>query len=92
MAERTAQWIIESFGETTVRVEIDGAELVEVDRALIPDDAREGDVLTVTERRAGDDVQLCVARDPQATTDALAESEAQLADAPVDRGSGDIAL
>ena len=72
------RWTIASLAESTATVEI-GDRTAKVSRALLPPAAREGDVLRVT-------------IDAGATREALAASEAQLAEAPRDGGSGDIAL
>jgi hypothetical protein len=44
-------WIIDSFEEDSARIEEDGARVIHVPRSILPEGAREGDVLIV-EREA----------------------------------------
>lgn len=85
------RWIIDRIEEQVAAIEEDGARVVHVPRALLPDGAREGDVLAVEREGAGDEVRLRIRRDPAATAAALARSRAQLRQAPKG-GKGDIVL
>ncbi len=40
-------WIIDSLEEDSAQIEEDGARVIHVPRSILPDGAREGDVLTV---------------------------------------------
>ena len=87
-----ARWVVDSLGESTASVEVDGDRVEKVPRWLLPADAKAGDVLAVKHTRDGDRASVVVARDPKATREALAESEAQMRDAPVDKKGGDVTL
>jgi hypothetical protein len=90
--EKSVQWVVEALGESTATVEVDGQEMAKVPRWLLPAGAREGDVLAVTHERGAERASLTVVRDPDATKAALAASERQMRDAPVDKKGGDITL
>ena len=87
-----ARWVVDSLGESTASVEVDGDRVEKVPRWLLPADAKEGEVLAVKHTRDGDRASLVVTRDPEATREALAESEKQMRDAPVDKKGGDVTL
>ena len=50
--EPTHRWAIDQVEEGTAAVEQDGDHVYEIPRYLVPPDARDGDVLTVTVTRA----------------------------------------
>jgi len=85
------RWVIDALGDTYASVEI-GDRVERVPRWLLPADVREGDVLAVEHARAGDRASIVVTRDEAATKAALAASERQLKNAPVDKKGGDITL
>jgi hypothetical protein len=87
-----ARWVVESLGDSTASVEVDGDAIEKVPRWLLPADAKAGDVLAVRHTRDGDHASLVVTRDPKATREALAASERQMRDAPVDKKGGDVTL
>jgi hypothetical protein len=73
--------IVESLGEAVASVEIDGAEVARIPRALLPIDVQVGDALTIT-----------VVRDEAGTREALRASAEQMAEAPLDDATGDVTL
>ena len=87
------RWTIDQIEEDTAAVEYD-EQLHTIPRALIPRDAREGDVLVVTVSRDSDDrTVVTIALDPAATKAARDASKQQRAKRP--RGQdpgGDIEL
>jgi len=85
------RWIVESLGDETAAVEVDGGAVAHVPRWLLPADAHEGDVLAVTHAHGHGRVTVTVAHDAAATQAALDDSARQMRDAPIDRG-GDVAL
>ena len=89
---KAARWVVESLGESTASVEVDGERVEKVPRWLLPAGAREGDVLAVEHTHAGDHVSLTVRRDAKETRAALEASKEQLAQAPKDTKGGDIKL
>ena len=86
------RWVVQSVGESVASVEVDGDTIVTLPRWLLPEDAAEGDVLAVTHTRAAGRASLVVMRDAAGTREALAESETQMRDAPVDTAGGDVTL
>lgn len=80
MNESTHQLIVDRLEGEIAVVEVDGARFFELPRWLLPAEAREDDVLTVT-RRAGPDGAITheIQIDARATTSARAEA-AQLVD------------
>ncbi|WP_025410578.1 DUF3006 family protein [Gemmatirosa kalamazoonensis] len=86
------RWVVTSLGPSVASVEVDGDAIEKVPRWLIPVDAHEGDVLAVERSRGPDRVSIVVKTDPAATREALAASEKQMRDAPVDKKGGDVKL
>lgn len=87
------RWTIDQIEEDSAAVEHD-EQLHTIPRALIPRDAREGDVLLVTVSRDSDDrTVVTIAIDRAATKAAMKQSERQRAARPrsADTG-GDIEL
>ncbi len=75
------RWAIDRMEEGTAAVEQDGAKMYEVPRFLVPEGAREGDVLEVTVRQTARakiaSVELTIRVDPAATGSAKSASAAQ---------------
>lgn len=87
------RWTIDQIEEDTAAIEYD-EQLHTIPRALIPRDAREGDVLLVTVSRDSDDRTIVtIALDPAATKAARDASKKQRVTRPrsADAG-GDIEL
>ena len=87
------RWSIDQIEEDTAAVEYDEQPHT-IPRALIPRDAREGDVLLVTVTRHSDDTTVVtIALDRVATKAAVKESERQRANRPRSQDpDGDIEL
>lgn len=86
-------WVLDAVEDGVATVEEDGARTLRLPAWLLPDGAREGDVLRVERRGEGEGaVSLRLAVDRAATEAALRRSREQLARmAPNDPG-GDIVL
>jgi len=80
MPESTHRWIIDTIEENAAAIEVDGKNVVTVPRWLLPDGARQGDVLHVRHDRPpnGQRSSLTIDVDATATQRALAESAAQV--------------
>ncbi|MGH7620302.1 MAG: DUF3006 domain-containing protein [Gemmatimonadaceae bacterium] len=80
MAESTHRWIIDTIEENAAAIEIDGKNVVTMPRWLLPDGARQGDVLRVSHDRPtrGQRSSLIIEIDRAATQKALADSAAQV--------------
>ena len=87
------RWTIDEIEEDTAAVEHD-EQLHTIPRALLPRDAREGDVLLVSVTRDSDDrTVVTIALDRAATKAAMRESERQRANRPKSQDpGGDIEL
>jgi hypothetical protein len=90
------RWVIDSIEEFVASIEVDGGKMITVPQWVLPDGAREGQVLTVRHDRPpkGQRSVLTIEIDEAATARALADSAAQVAKhgrQPNDPG-GDIKL
>jgi hypothetical protein len=89
-AERR-RWVVDSIGEGIATVEEDGERILRVPRWMLPDDAREGSVLSVTREAHDGDVALRIGPDAEGEAAALERSRRQVERETGDEG-GDIAL
>lgn len=80
MPESTHRWVIDAFEENAASIEVDGETMVTMPRWLLPDGAKQGDVLEVRHDRPpkGHRSTLTIEVDAAATKQALAESAAQV--------------
>lgn len=74
------RWVVDAIDELVASIEVDGGQVVNVPRWLLPVRAREGQVLSVRHDRPTDGARsvLTVEIDEQATAQALRESAAQV--------------
>jgi hypothetical protein len=72
------QWIIDAMDATTAQIEADGDQVLQIPRALLPEDAHEGDVLAVSHRRDRERSTLELMLDPAASAAALERSRQQM--------------
>ena len=96
MPESTHRWVIDVVEENAAAIEVDGKNVITMPRWLLPDGARQGDVLNVRHDRPpnGQRSSLTIEVDAAATQKALADSAIQVhkgAKRPNDPG-GDITL
>jgi hypothetical protein len=80
MPESTHRWVVDTIEENAVAIEVDGKNVVTIPRWLLPDGARQGDILRVRHDRPpnGQRSALTIDVDVTATERALAESAAQV--------------
>jgi hypothetical protein len=80
MPESTHRWVIDVVEENAVAIEVDGKNVITMPRWLLPDAAKQGDVLQVRHDRPakGQRSALTIEVDAAATKKALAESAAQV--------------
>jgi Protein of unknown function (DUF3006) len=89
------QWVVDSIEEHAASIEVDGKDMITLPLWLIPDGAKQGDVLAVQHERPakGQRSTLTITVDAAATKKALAESAAQVKKgAPAKGAGGDIIL
>jgi hypothetical protein len=81
MNSKAHRWVIDSIEEFVASVEVDGGKMITVPQWVLPDGAREGDVLSVQHERPvnGSRSVLTISIDSVATAKALADSAAQVA-------------
>jgi Protein of unknown function (DUF3006) len=79
-------WIIDSLEEDSAQIEEDGVRVIHTPRSILPEGAREGDVLIVTREdvpagkgtRATDSVRITITLDQGATRAAKFKSRQQV--------------
>jgi DUF3006 family protein len=78
--ESNHRWIIDVIEENAVAIEVDGKNVITMPRWLLPDGARQGDVLRVRHDRPpnGQRSSLTIEVDTAATQKALADSAIQV--------------
>ena len=86
-------WTVDAITDDVARLETGEGAPITVPRWLLPEGAREGDVLRVTLDRGCERATLALARDEAEAEARLARSAEQIAEAGrLTRGGGDIAL
>jgi hypothetical protein len=73
------RWAIDGLEESTARIEEDGRRIITVPRWLLPTEAREGQILTVTRTAAKGSCTVTLTVDEEATEAAKSSSTAQVA-------------
>jgi hypothetical protein len=71
-------WTVDVIEENSAAVEVDGRQVTPLPRWLLPEDAREGDVLSVQHERTRERSKLTIEIDREATADALRRSGEQV--------------
>ena len=76
----THRWVVDAMEESSASIEVDGGAMVTVPKWLLPDGAREGDVLRVTHDRPakGERSALTIDVDSAETKKTLADSAARV--------------
>jgi hypothetical protein len=87
-------WTVDVIEENSVAVEVDGRQVTPLPRWLLPEDAREGDVLSVRHERTRERSKLTIEIDREATAEAVHRSKEQVRknDPPERDPGGDVAL
>lgn len=88
----THQWIVDVIEDGSASIEVDGKTVTPIPQWMLPEGAKEGDVLSVTHDRERGRSALLIETDPQARKKALDKSAKQVSrKSKTDRG-GDIQL
>ncbi|HET9776843.1 MAG TPA: DUF3006 domain-containing protein [Gemmatimonadaceae bacterium] len=88
----THQWIVDVIEDGSASIEVDGRTVTPIPQWMLPEGAKEGDVLRVTHDRERGKSALLIETDPQARKKALDKSAKQVSrKSKTDRG-GDIQL
>lgn len=85
-------WVIDVIEEGSASIEIDGRLVTPVPAWMLPEGAREGDVLSVTHTRKDAKSTLVIEIDPEAKEKALARSAKQVRGTGRNDRGGDIKL
>jgi hypothetical protein len=85
-------WIIDVIEDGSASIEVDGRTVTPIPQWLLPEGAREGDVLAVTHDREEGRSALLIATDPEARKKALDRSAKQVARKSKNDRGGDINL
>ena len=72
------RWVVDGIEEHTARVEVDGDRVVNLPSWLLPEGAKDGDVLTVEHERKRGGSRLTIVADRAATKEATAKSAEQV--------------
>lgn len=73
------RWILDSLEEDSAQIEEDGTRVIHVPRSILPESAKEGDVLIVTTESDGrDGMQVRISIDRGATRAAKFRSSQQM--------------
>jgi len=78
MKKERHTWTIDVIEENSAAVEVDGRQVTPLPRWLLPEGAREGDVLSVRHERTRARSKLTIEIDREATADALRRSAEQV--------------
>jgi hypothetical protein len=85
-------WVLDVIEDGAASIEVDGRTVTPIPQWMLPEGAREGDVLTVThERKEGKSV-LIIETDPEAKRKMLDRSEKQVSRKSKNDRGGDIKL
>jgi Protein of unknown function (DUF3006) len=85
-------WVVDVIEEGAASIEVDGRTVTPIPQWLLPEGAKEGDVLSVThERKEGKSV-LIIETDPEAKKKMLDRSEKQVSRKSKNDRGGDIKL
>jgi hypothetical protein len=85
-------WIIDVIEDGSASIEVDGQSITPIPQWLLPEGAREGDVLSVTHDRKKGRSALLIETDPQAKQKALEKSKKQVSRKSKNDRSGDVTL
>ena len=81
-------WVLDVIEDGAASIEVDGRTVTPIPQWMLPEGAKEGDVLSVThERKEGKSV-LIIETDPEAKKKMLDRSEKQVSRKSNDRGGG----
>jgi hypothetical protein len=85
-------WIVDVIEDGSASIEVDGQSITPIPQWLLPEGAREGDVLSVTHDRKEGRSALLIETDPQAKQKALEKSKKQVSRKSKNDRSGDVTL
>jgi hypothetical protein len=85
-------WVVDVIEDGSASIEVDGRTVTPIPQWMLPEGAREGDVLSVTHDRREGKSELVIETDPEAKRKALDRSRGQVARKSKNDRGGDIQL
>jgi hypothetical protein len=85
-------WIVDVIEDGAASIEVDGRTVTPIPQWLLPEGAKEGDVLSVTHERKEGKSTLVIETDPEAKKKMLDRSENQVSRKSKNDRGGDIKL
>jgi len=85
-------WVVDVIEDGAASIEVDGRTVTPIPQWLLPEGAREGDVLSVTHERKEGKSTLVIETDPEAKKKMLDRSETQMSRKSKNDRGGDIKL
>jgi hypothetical protein len=85
-------WIVDVIEDGSASIEVDGQSITPIPQWLLPEGAREGDVLSVTHDRKEGRSALLIETDTQAKQKALEKSKKQVSTKSKNDRGGDVTL
>jgi hypothetical protein len=85
-------WIVDVIEDGSASIEVDGQSITPIPQWLLPEGAREGDVLSVTHDRKEGRSALLIETDTQAKQKALEKSKKQVSRKSKNDRGGDVTL
>jgi Protein of unknown function (DUF3006) len=85
-------WIVDVIEDGSASIEVDGRSVTPIPEWMLPEGAKEGDVLSVTHDRRQGKSTLMIENDPEARKKALDKSVKQVSRKPKNDRGGDVQL
>lgn len=85
-------WVVDVIEDGSASIEVDGRTITSIPEWMLPEGAKEGDVLSVTHDRREGKSALLIENDPEAKKKALDRSEKQVSRKSKNDRGGDIQL
>ena len=85
-------WIVDVIQDGSASIEVDGRTVTPIPEWMLPEGAKEGDVLSVTHDKTEGKSTLSIENDPEAKKKALDRSEKQVSRKSKNDRGGDIQL
>ena len=85
-------WIVDVIEDGSASIEVDGRSVTPIPEWLLPEGAKEGDVLAVTHDRTAGKSSLVIENDPEAKRAALDRSRKQVSRKTKNDPGGDVTL
>src|SRR3954462_4594451 len=85
-------WVVDVIEDGSASIEVDGRSVTPIPQWMLPEGAKEGDVLSVSHDRREGKSTLVIENDPEARKKALDKSVKQVSRKPKNDRGGDVQL